>query len=62
MLQHRQKSEQIEEHYRELHAALDELTAYFIQETGHVPSETTVLDLMIWASQQFHEKRLHYGT
>jgi len=43
--------EHIERH-KELHQALDELLADFIQHTSALPSKTTVLELMQWSHAQ----------
>ena len=36
----------------ELHRKLDELVADWIRDTGSLPSESTVMDLMTWSYQQ----------
>lgn len=36
----------------ELHRGLDELIACFIADTGRLPSETTLMELMIWSNEQ----------
>jgi len=36
----------------ELHRMLDELVADYIAHTGKTPSETTVIELMQWSTQQ----------
>ena len=44
-----------EEHQKrhiELHKAFDELIADFIAQTGKVPSETTIMELMAWSHTQ----------
>lgn len=38
--------------HAELHRALDELVADWIRHTRRTPSHATVLDLMIWSSEQ----------
>ena len=38
-----------------LHRMLDELAADWITETGRVPSQATVLDLMKWSNKQTTE-------
>jgi hypothetical protein len=38
--------------YRSLHRSLDMLVASFIDKTGKLPSETTVMDLMRWSYGQ----------
>jgi len=46
---------EIEEHkriHKELHAALDQLVADWISQTGKYPSKSTVLELMEWSHQQ----------
>lgn len=44
-----------EEHkkkHKELHKALDELSADFITHTGKRPSQTTLIELMEWSHKQ----------
>ena len=36
----------------ELHRSLDELVADFVAQTGRLPSETTIMDLMRWSHEQ----------
>lgn len=38
--------------HRFLHGSLDELVADFIDHTGRLPSETSVMELMEWAYKQ----------
>lgn len=38
--------------HQELHLMLDELITDFIQGTGHIPSETNLMDLMQWSFEQ----------
>lgn len=38
--------------HKKLHRALDELAADMIEQTGSLPSRTSVLDLMKWSHQQ----------
>lgn len=40
------------ERHRQLHRALDELIADFIDKTGKMPSDTTVMELMEWSHRQ----------
>lgn len=40
------------ERHIELHKALDELVADFINHTGKLPSKTTLFELMEWSHQQ----------
>jgi hypothetical protein len=45
----------LEEHrarHVELHRSLDELVADFIRHTDRLPSETSVMDLMMWSHAQ----------
>jgi len=41
-------TEQHKQKHMELHRYLDELVADFIDATGKLPSQTTVMDLMKW--------------
>ncbi len=46
---------EFEEHkkkHEELHKALDELSADFINHTGKLPTKTTLMELMKWSSEQ----------
>jgi len=45
------EQEHIERH-EELHRMLDELIADFIQHTGKLPSQTSILELMEWSHRQ----------
>jgi len=38
--------------YRELQHNLDELTAYFIQDTGKLPSQRTIIELLEWLKEK----------
>lgn len=38
--------------HRMLHAFLDELVADFIDHTGKLPSQTTLMELMQWSHEQ----------
>lgn len=40
------------ERHQLLHKELDELVADFIQETGKLPSETKLMELMEWSFEQ----------
>jgi hypothetical protein len=42
---------QMEERHEELHRALDELTACYINVTGNLPSTTSLFEFMAWASE-----------
>lgn len=51
VLTHLTREDHIARH-KELHRALDELVADFIQHTGKLPSKTALLDLMTWSNEQ----------
>ena len=38
--------------HKELHVALDELVADFINHTGKLPSKITLMELMEWSADQ----------
>lgn len=38
--------------HKQLHKSLDELSADFINHTGKLLSETTIMELMIWSFEQ----------
>jgi hypothetical protein len=44
--------EEHKQRHQELHKLLDELLADFIRHTGKLPSQTTVMELLEWSSQQ----------
>jgi hypothetical protein len=44
--------EQHRQRHKELHSMLDELVADFIDKSGRLPSEASVMELMHWAYQQ----------
>lgn len=44
--------EEHKQRHAELNQALDELVADFITQTGKIPSQTTVMELMTWAHDQ----------
>lgn len=44
--------EEHKERHEELHRALDELVADWINHTNRIPSKATVLELMKWAYEQ----------
>ena len=53
-MKHYQKPTQ-EEHikqHQELHQALDELSADFIDKTGKFPSDTTLMEFIEWSHRQ----------
>lgn len=43
-------------HYQELHKTLDEILAYFIKETGILPSKASALDILKWLHKKTREK------
>jgi len=45
-------NEEHKERHKTLHKCFDELIADFISETGRMPSETTVMDLIEWSYKQ----------
>ena len=53
---------QIQQRYQELQRNLDEVTAYFIQDTGNFPSKSTILELMEWIDTQIKQGEKCYGT
>lgn len=53
---------QIQQRYQELQRNLDELTAYFIQDTGSFPSKSTILELMKWIDTQIQQGEKCHGT
>jgi hypothetical protein len=38
--------------HEDLHRKLDELVADFIRHTGKLPSDTTLMEFMVWSSEQ----------
>ncbi len=46
---------------RQLHSSLDMLVADFINDTGRLPSQTTVMELMEWSNGRM-EKESKKGT
>lgn len=50
--QEKMTSEQHKERHIKLHQMLDELAADFIQHTGQLPSQTSILELMEWSHRQ----------
>ena len=46
------KNKEHKERHQLLHKMLDELVADFIQETGKLPSETKLIELMDWSYEQ----------
>lgn len=40
------------ERHKKLHQSLDELMADFIEQTGGLPSKTSLMDFIVWSSGQ----------
>lgn len=38
--------------FKKLQTALDEMTAYYIKDTGRTPGSTSILELMKWVQKQ----------
>ena len=55
------KQEQVNRKCSVLQNHLDELTAYFIKDTGKTPGKTTILELMEWIAQQSEHGGLKHG-
>ena len=55
MSRHRQR-------HQELHQELDELVADYMQETGNLASETTVMELMRWSNEEQMASSSSQGT
>lgn len=45
------------ENYEDLAKSLDELSARFIRETGNLPSNTTIIELMNWVCKQIQTEQ-----
>jgi hypothetical protein len=48
----RMSTEEEIRNYQSLSKSLDELTARFLRETGKLPSDTTVVELMNWVNEK----------
>lgn len=53
--------EEHRQHHIKLHAALDELLADWITETGSLPSQKTVMDLAKWSHEQTKNPTCKFG-
>ncbi len=45
--------EEQKENYENLAKSLDELSARYIRETGNLPSNTTIMELMEWVYKKY---------
>lgn len=53
--------EEHKQRHQELHRALDELAADFFGQTGKLPSQSTIMELIQWSHQQTISPTEHTG-